>query len=189
MKTFIYMVRHGDSPKDGNERTRELTEKGRLDALRITNILQKEGIETVISSPYSRSILTVQQVANQIEKEVIVFEDLKEQIFIAGDKRISDKELYPLLQKLFSDPTYALEGGESNADCQKRAIKVLKEIINTYQGQKVVIGTHGAIMTLMMGFYDSRFDLNFLLHTTKPDIYRMEFKGQELVDVERLWEI
>ncbi|MGE7947966.1 histidine phosphatase family protein [Lysinibacillus sp. NPDC093688] len=189
MKTFIYMVRHGDSPKDGNERTRELTEKGRLDAQRITDFLQKEGVETVISSPYSRSILTVQQVANQIEKEVTVFEDLKEQIFIAGDKRISDKELFPLLQKSFSDPTYALEGGESNADCQKRAIKVLKEIINTYQGQKVVIGTHGAIMTLMMGFYDSKFDLNFLLHTTKPDIYRMEFNGQELVDVERLWEI
>jgi 2,3-bisphosphoglycerate-dependent phosphoglycerate mutase len=189
MKTFIYMVRHGDSPKDGNERTRELTEKGRLDAQRITDTLQKEGIDTVISSPYSRSILTVQEVANQIEKEVIVFEDLKERIFIDKEKRIPDKELFPLLQKSFSDPTYALKGGESNADCQKRAIKVLKEILNTYQGQKVVIGTHGAVMTLMMGFYDRRYDLNFLLHTTKPDIYRMEFDGQELVDVKRLWEI
>ncbi|MGE8034069.1 histidine phosphatase family protein [Lysinibacillus sp. KCTC 33748] len=189
MKTFIYMVRHGDSPKDGNERTRELTEKGRLDARRITDILQKEGIDTVISSPYSRSIQTVQEVANQIEKEVIIFEDLKEQLFIAGDKRISDEELFPFLQKSFSDPTYALEGGESNADCQKRAIKILEEIVNVYPGQKVVIGTHGAVMTLMMGFYDSRYDLNFLLQTTKPDIYRMEFNGQELVDVKRLWEI
>lgn len=26
-----------------------------------------------------------------------------------------------------------------------------KELLNTYQGQKVVVGTHGAIMTLMMG--------------------------------------
>ncbi|MGE7672885.1 histidine phosphatase family protein [Lysinibacillus sp. NPDC094403] len=189
MKTFIYMVRHGDSPKEGNERTRELTEKGKSDSRRITDILQKEGIDAVISSPYSRSILTVQKIAHQIEKEVIVFEDLKEQIFIAGDKRISDKELFPLLEKSFSDPSYALEGGESNADCQQRAIKVLKELLNTYQGQKVVIGTHGAIMTLMMGFYDSRYDLNFLLHTTKPDIYRMEFDGQELVDVKRLWEV
>jgi len=183
------MVRHGDSPKDGNERTRGLTEKGRLDAQRITDILQKEGIDTVISSPYSRSILTVEKVAEQIEKEVIVFEDLKEQIFIAGDKRISDKELFPFLAKSFSDPTYALKGGESNAACQKRAIKVLKELLNTFQGQKVVIGTHGAVMTLMMGFFDSKYDLNFLLHTTKPDIYRMEFVGQELVDVKRLWEI
>ena len=28
MKTFIYMVRHGDSPKFGKEATRGLTEKG-----------------------------------------------------------------------------------------------------------------------------------------------------------------
>ncbi|MFF2175945.1 histidine phosphatase family protein [Lysinibacillus sp. NPDC058147] len=189
MKTFIYMVRHGDSPKDGNERTRELTEKGRLDAQRITDILQKEGIDTVISSPYSRSILTVQKVAEQIGKEVIIFEDLKEQIFCTGDKRISDKELFPLLEKSFSDPTYALEGGESNADCQHRAIRVLKEILITNRGKKVVIGTHGAVMTLMMQFFDSRYDLNFLLHTTKPDIYRMEFDGQELIDVKRLWVI
>ncbi|PWN11852.1 histidine phosphatase family protein, partial [Bacillus thuringiensis] len=87
------------------------------------------------------------------------------------------------------DPDFALTGGESNVDCQKRAIKVLKELLNTYQGQKVVLGTHGAVMTLMMGYYDSKYELNFLLQTSKPDIYRMEFNGQELVEVKRLWEI
>ncbi len=82
-------------------------------------------------------------------------------------------------------------GGESNVDFQKRAIKVLKELLNIYRGQKVVLGTHGAIMTLMIGYYDSKYDLNFLLQTSKPDIYiyRMEFNGQELVEVKRLWEI
>ncbi len=102
---------------------------------------------------------------------------------------MSDKDLFPLLEKSFSDSNFALQGGESNADCQKRAIKVLKDIVNIYQGQKVVIGTHGAVMTLMMRYYDSKYDLNFLLQTTKPDIYRMEFEGQELVEVKRLWEI
>ena len=188
MKTFIYLVRHGDSPKEGNERTRELTEKGKLDAERITAILHEEGIDTVISSPYNRSILTVQQLAKQIGQEVIVFEDLKERIFTAEEKRISDKELFPVLEKSFSEPDFALTGGESNNDCQKRAIKVLKEILNIYQGRKVVLGTHGAVMTLLMGHYDSRYDLNFLLQTSKPDIYKMEFIGQELVGVTRLWE-
>ena len=33
MNTYIYMVRHGESPKlEGDERTRGLTEKGILDA-------------------------------------------------------------------------------------------------------------------------------------------------------------
>ena len=52
-----------------------------------------------------------------------------------------------------------------------------------------MVGTHGAVMALMMGYYDSKYDLNFLLHTSKPDIYRMEFNEQELMDVKRLWEI
>ncbi|NRD76618.1 histidine phosphatase family protein [Bacillus sp. BRMEA1] len=187
MKTFIYMVRHGDSPKDGNERTRGLTEKGQLDALRVTDVLKEEGIEAIISSPYNRAILTVQQLAIQIGQEVLVYEDLKERIFTAENIRISDKELFPLLKKSFSEPNFALLGAESNADCQKRAIKVLKDLLNIYRGRKVVLGTHGAVMALMMGYYDSKYDFNFLLHTSKPDIYRMEFNGQDLVDVKRLW--
>ncbi|PED05525.1 histidine phosphatase family protein [Bacillus pseudomycoides] len=188
MKTFIYMVRHGESPKiEGNERTRGLTEKGELDTYRITDILQGEGIDVFVSSPYHRSILTIQGLAKHLGQEVIVFEDLKERIFSAEDKRISDKELLPLLQKSFSDPNFALKGGESNAVCQKRAIKVFKELLKTYRGQKIVLGTHGAVMTLMMGYYDSQYDLNFLLHTSKPDIYRMEFNGEELEEVKRLW--
>ncbi|HEK9099153.1 histidine phosphatase family protein [Bacillus pfraonensis] len=188
MKTFIYMVRHGESPKtEGNERTRGLTEKGKLDAYRITDILQREGIEVFVSSPYNRSILTIQGLAKRLGQDVVVFEDLKERVFSAGDKRISDKELMPLLKRSFSNPNFALMGGESNAACQGRAIRVLKELLNTYRGQKVVLGTHGAVMTLMLGYYDIQYDLNFLLHTSKPDIYRMEFHGQELVEVKRLW--
>jgi 2,3-bisphosphoglycerate-dependent phosphoglycerate mutase len=95
MNTFIYMVRHGDSPKEGNERTRGLTEKGLLDAERITALLKEEDIDAVISSPYLRSILTV----DQIGQEVAVVEDFKERIFSSGDHRISDKELGPLLDR------------------------------------------------------------------------------------------
>lgn len=189
MNTIIYMVRHGESPKDGNERTRGLTDKGKLDAQKVSDVLIEEGIEVVISSPYHRSILTVQQLAIHLGQEVLVVEDLKERTFTSEDKRISDKELFPLLTKSFSESNFALLGGESNADCQKRAIKVMKKLLNTYQGRKVVIGTHGAVMALMMGYYDSKYNLNFLLHTSKPDIYKMVFNKQELVDIKRLWEI
>ena len=189
MNTIIYMVRHGESPKEGNERTRGLTDKGKLDAQQVSDVLIKEGIEAVISSPYDRSILTVQQLGIHLGQEVLVFEDLKERTFTSEDNRISDKELFPLLKKSFSEPNFSLLGGESNADCQKRAIKVLKKLLNTYQGRKVVIGTHGAVMALMMGYYDSKYDLNFLLHTSKPDIYRMVFNEQELVGIKRLWKI
>ena len=77
MSTFVYMVRHGESPKEGNERTRTLTEKGYLDVKRVTDILKEDEINIVVSSPYLRSILTVEQIARHIGKEVLVLENLK----------------------------------------------------------------------------------------------------------------
>ncbi|WP_433744436.1 histidine phosphatase family protein [Falsibacillus pallidus] len=187
MSTFVYMVRHGDSPKDGNERTRGLTEKGYLDAQRVTALLKDEQVDAVVSSPYLRSILTVEALAKQIGKEVLVMEDLKERVFSSEDNRVSDKELYPLLEKSFKDPNFTFQGGESNADCQKRAVNVLIELLHTFKEKRIVLGSHGAVMTLMMGYFDSRYDLKFLHSTSKPDIYKMEFNNQELVSVQRLW--
>ncbi len=183
------MVRHGESPKtEGTERTRGLTEKGKQDSGRISKILQKEAIDLFVSSPYQRAILTIKDLATDLGKEVLVFEDLKEKMFTQETTPLSDKELHPYLSRSFSNHDYALPGAESNTECQKRAIKVLKQLIKTYEGKKIVVGTHGAVMTLMMGYYDKQFDLNFLLHTTKPDIYRMEFLRNELVQVKRLWQ-
>ncbi len=89
MKTFIYMVRHGESPKtEGTERTRGLTEKGKLDVHQVTDLLQDEGIEVFVSSPYNRAVLTIQDSAERSGKEVLVFEDLKERIFTNEDIRL-----------------------------------------------------------------------------------------------------
>ncbi|ANC78528.1 phosphoglycerate mutase [Fictibacillus phosphorivorans] len=187
MSTIVYMVRHGDSPKEGNERTRGLTEKGYEDARRVAELLRDKKIDVVVSSPYLRSILTVDKVALHIGKEVLIREDLRERVFSSSENRLEDRDLGPLLEKSFEDFNFSLVGGESNAACQKRAVQVLKELLHTYKDKNMVIGTHGAVMTLMMNYFDSSFDLDFLYSTTKPDIYRLAFNDEELVTVERVW--
>ncbi|MFJ6414699.1 histidine phosphatase family protein [Terribacillus saccharophilus] len=187
MTTIIYMIRHGDSPKVGNERTRGLTDKGEQDAIKIAESLKEEGVEVFVSSPYTRAVETIRGLAEYAGKKVDEIEDLRERVFASGDTRISDEELLPLLKKSFADPNFSLPGGESNAACQKRAVAVLDNLVRTYQGSKIVIGTHGAVMTLMMGYYDSRYELDFLLQSSKPDVYRMEFNGLELLGIERVW--
>ncbi|MFK4468554.1 histidine phosphatase family protein [Bacillus sp. RC252] len=188
MNTYIYMVRHGESPKlEGDERTRGLTEKGILDAHRVTEILETEGIDTFISSPYKRAMLTIERSANYHEKEIVVYENLKECRFLSEDKIISDKEVYPLVKKMFSNPDFTLTGGESYVDCQRRVVKILKEILMDFQGHKIVVGTHGFVMTLMMNYFDNQYGLEFLMNTSKPDLYKLEFKDEQLINVERLW--
>ncbi|MDQ0195288.1 histidine phosphatase family protein [Paenibacillus wynnii] len=189
MKTTIYMVRHGESPKtEGNERERGLTDKGSSDANRITELLKEEGIDVFVSSPYKRAILTIEELAQSLDKEIIVIEDLKEMVFLSEDRIMPDKELYPYLERILSDTDFTFPGGESSGICQKRAILILKDILTKYRGQKVAIGTHGLVMTLMMRYFDKQYDLNFLLQTSKPDIYRMELIDEELVETKKLWE-
>lgn len=188
MNTYIYMVRHGESPKlEGNERTRGLTEKGSLDAHRVTDILKTEEIDAFISSPYNRAVLTIEKTAGFYEKEILIYENLKECMFLSEDQIISDKEVYPLVKKMFSNQNFALTEGESYKDCQRRVVKVLKEILMDFQGQKIVIGTHGLVMTQMMNYFDNQYEFEFLIHISKPDIYKLEFKDEQLMDVERLW--
>ncbi|TCW57337.1 2,3-bisphosphoglycerate-dependent phosphoglycerate mutase [Bacillus thuringiensis] len=188
MNTYIYMVRYGESSKlEGSERTRGLTEKGSLDAHRVTDILKTEGIDTFISSPYKRAVLTIEKTANFYEKEILIYENLKECMFSSGDQVISDKEVYPLVKKMFSNHDFALMKGESYKDCQRRVVKVLKEILMDFQGQKIVIGTHGLVMTLMMNYFDKQYGFEFLIHTLKPDIYKLEFNDEQLLNIKKLW--
>lgn len=90
MKTYVYMVRHGESPKtENNERTRGLTDKGWSDAKRITEILKNEGINVFVSSPYRRAVLTIEELAECYDKEILLFEELRELEFF---KRKSDND-------------------------------------------------------------------------------------------------
>lgn len=188
MKTFIYMVRHGESPKtEGDERTRGLTEKGRSDARIITQLLKDERIDAFISSPYKRAMATIEELAQSVGKEIVVLEELRELVFIGNNQIMADSELYPLVKKMFTEPDFSLPGGESIAICRNRVVRTFRNILQQYRGQKVAIGTLGAVMTLMMGYFDSQYDLDFLLTTSKPDIYRMEFQDEVLVETKRLW--
>ncbi|NUU59152.1 histidine phosphatase family protein [Paenibacillus agri] len=191
MKTFIYMVRHGESPKvdGGNERTRGLTLKGESDAQIVAELLNVEGINTFISSPYKRAILTIEGLAQSLGKEVIIIEELKEIVFLGDNKILSNKEVYPLVKKMFSEPDFLLPGGESFMNCRNRVVPIFENIIRKYEGQKIVIGTHGVVMTMMMEYFDPQFGLDFLLKTSKPDVYKLEFDEGLLTRTERLWRV
>lgn len=190
MKTIIYMVRHAESPyTEGNERTRGLTPKGKINVEKVTEVLKDEGIDIIISSPYARAILTVEGLAQKLNLDIKTFEDLRELLFAGEDYIIENIELMSVIREKFNDTDYALPGGESNAVCQNRSIAVLKSILKENEGKKIAIGTHGLVMTLMMNYFDLNYGVDFLNQLKKPDIYKMEFENLELKEVTRLWNV
>lgn len=86
MLTNIYFVRHAHSVYTPDEMGRPLSKQGMADAARITQLLEKENINRVISSPYKRAIQTVEGTAKLIGREVEIMDSFKE-------RKLSEKTL------------------------------------------------------------------------------------------------
>ncbi|MNW55506.1 Phosphoserine phosphatase 1 [compost metagenome] len=189
IKTIVYFIRHAESPFiAGKERTRGLSEKGKLDSTKIKDVLRNEEIEILISSPYERSILTIKDLAIELNIEIVLEEDLRERQLVGEGCVITREDFFDSKRKLYEDRNYSFPGGESSKDAQKRAIKVFKKIIEKFNGKRIVIGTHGDIMTLMMNYFDNTYGFEFWESTTMPDIYKLEFEENTLNNVTRLWD-
>lgn len=127
----------------------------------------------------------IEGLAQYLGLDIEIFEDLREKHFT--DHFVGEDKLWWSIKESFNDFEYQLPGGESNADCQRRAIAVIKSILKQHAGKNIAIGTHGMVMTLMMSYFDASYGFEFLKQLTKPDLYKLEFEAAELKHVTRLW--
>jgi 2,3-bisphosphoglycerate-dependent phosphoglycerate mutase len=188
MKTYIYFVRHAISPFSlDNERDRGLSEQGKIDSIRVAELLSTEGIDVVASSTFVRAVETVRPLADHLNKEILQFEDLVERPIASLKYEIFEEELVKGIEKSFTDIDYCLAEGETTRQAQNRSVPTFEQILSVYKGKKVAIGTHGNIMTIILKYYDDRYGFDFWKQTSKPDIYKLEFDDYELLRVERMW--
>lgn len=183
MLTHLYLVRHAHSTYSPNELSRPLSEDGLLTADTVTEILKKENIDIIYSSPYKRALQTVQGLANYLDQEVQIVEDLKERIL--AEKPV--KDFKKAINKVWLDYDFSWSGGESNRIAQKRGVQAIFQILENHIGKNIVIGSHGNIMVLIMNYFDNKYDFNFWQNLEMPDIYKLTFNRNKLVNVHKKW--
>lgn len=77
--TRVYFVRHTQPEHDWKEdRTRPLTEEGKVDSAIVLEFLKDKKIDSFYCSPYKRSMDTIADVAAFFGKEIITDERLRE---------------------------------------------------------------------------------------------------------------
>lgn len=185
MITEIYLVRHADSNySSGDEATRTLSERGRIDALTVTELLLKERIQAVYSSPYVRAVQTVEGIADRLRVTIDLDERFREREFAQFDSIVTDP--FEAMERGFIEPHFALPGGESIRDVELRGISAINEVLQKHNGKRVAIGIHGGIMTVIMHHFDTQFDANFLRQLPKPDIRKLSFKNANFVGAEKV---
>ena len=189
MITTVYFVRHAHSPWVPNrEVERPLSDRGREDAARVADRLSDRPVDAVLSSPYVRALETVEPVADRHGLDVDVAEGFRERRLTDGPAESIGETFESAIDGVWSDPTFAWPGGESNEDARERGVRALERILERHAGETVVVGTHGNLLTLLLGHYDDRFGFAFWRdELTTPDVYAARFDDAALVDVERRW--
>lgn len=182
MVTAIYLVRHAHSVYTPDELARPLSEKGMDDREKITELLSENEIDVFLSSPYLRAAQTIEGAANDYRKEIIPIEGFKERTLTEAPAA----DFQSAISKVWNDWTFSWEGGESNQAAQTRGVQSLFNVLEDYQGQNVVIGTHGNLMVLIMNYFDKRYDFEFWKRLEMPDIYKLTFQGKQFIDCQRL---
>ena len=156
IRTQIIIVRHGQTQwnirkiRQGHLDS-ELTDKGVAQARALGQRLARESFTALYSSDLGRALHTARMIAAVTGHAIVTDERLRERhlgVFqgLSGDE-IKDKhpEEYRLHRTL--GPEYVIPGGESVRQQVARNVDCLDEIALKYPGEKVVVVTHGGVVS------------------------------------------
>ena len=178
MKT-IYVVRHAKA--EGQPRESHLTMEGNKQAEQLVHFFQDKPIDRIISSPFLRTLQTIQPLAEMRKLPIIQDERLAERVLSSRD--------YPdwkeQLSLSFENFEMVLEGGESNQSGYERACSILEEIIQG-DDKNVILVTHGNLMTLLLRYFNDKAGIDELFALSNPDVYEISINGEQK-SMTRIW--
>ncbi|MSR92214.1 histidine phosphatase family protein [Inconstantimicrobium porci] len=179
--TEVYFVRHAEPDLSIHEDfIRPLSNKGKKDAYNLVTFFNDKKIDAVLSSPFLRTIDTVRNIAFKFQVEIQTVDDFRERKI---DGWIDDFNSYTKNQWL--DFNYKLKSGESLKEVQCRNINALTKVLNEYNGQTIVIGTHGTALSTIINYYDHTYGYeDFIkIKNQMPLVVKMVFEDEKCISI------
>ncbi|HJP70789.1 MAG TPA: histidine phosphatase family protein [Candidatus Limnocylindria bacterium] len=174
----VLLVRHAEPIPGGepgpDDNARGLTDAGAAAAAELAVELDGFEISAIYSSPYARAVATVTPLAQRRNLQVQLIDDLRER----------DLSQAPLddwratLEQAWADADFAVSGGETGRDAQRRAVAVL-DLLRTRHpdGGRLVLGSHGNLISLILHALEPGVDFAFNMAMPTPAIYRLTHDG------------
>lgn len=181
--TIIYYVRHArPNYENHDDFLRELTKEGVESSQRVCEYLKDKKITAIYSSPYRRAVDTIEPFAKSAKLDIQVKEEFRERKITSV--WIGDFVTYSKQQ--WKDFSYKLPEGECLAEVQQRNIKALQEVLESHEGQNVVIGGHGTALSTILNYYDRYFGYEQFeqIKNIMPLIVLISFEGTKCVGYE-----
>ena len=182
--TEVFFVRHAEpNYNNHDDRSRELSEKGLRDRKLVTQFLCQKKIHAVFSSPFKRAIDTVSDFANLSDYAVEIIDDFRERK--VGNSWIEDFDTFSRMQ--WSNFSYKLPDGESLREVQRRNIHALNNLLTSFRGKSIAVGSHGTALSTIINYYDPSFQYEEFaeIQNLMPWIVQFSFDGLRCIQIQK----
>lgn len=151
----LFIIRHGESMGNigkSNDHDCPLSERGQEQAAFAAECFRDNPLDVIVSSPYTRALMTAQPMARNHGLPIHVNKDAHENSMGAAAPYRSIKDLQRQFPETVFDSDFHPEeqytaGFETGATSLLRAYKVLNELLTKYRGKRVAIFGHAGFNT------------------------------------------
>ncbi len=182
--TKLLFIRHAESDSSIKDAfSRPLTSDGVEKAKNLVTLLKEKEIDAFYSSPYIRSVHTIQYLADSRKLKITKDENLRER-----NVGIWVEDFWPYAEKQWTNFDFKESGGESLNEVQERNIHAVNNILKNHQNQTVVVGTHGTALCTILNYYDKELGFEFFksMAHKMPFLVELTFDDAEYKSMEIL---
>jgi broad specificity phosphatase PhoE len=150
----IFLSRHAETEanREGKimgQSDSPLTEKGISDTGKRIEVLSKEDIDIIISSPLGRALATAAMISKELNKPVVIHDGLAELSSGLWEGKYRHEVLpdkVPIRKSWHEKPP----GGESFYGCEERVKRVIKLVRSLSMKYKILLVGHGGINQVLL---------------------------------------
>lgn len=176
MNNKLIFIRHAETKIDKDIPIEEwaLTETGEEQAKQIANSGEFDDADMLISSEENKAYLTIKPLADKLNKEIIRVEDLGE-IKRPDSEKLTSEEYKKMKKMIFEDLDFTKYNWETANHALSRFRKAVDGINNKYESKKIIICSHGTVLTLFFAYLQNK--LNNLIERWRS----LEFGGYGVI--------
>ena len=205
MNTIIYLIKHAEEfDENGIRNTNETTQimnekyilsvKGEEQAKKLSQNIELQDIDVLWSSSYARAKGTAKYIANKNNIKMNIDSSLNERKLgnLEDLTEWMKNKKFGVVQAYLANKDWKGKDGESCNEATKRVTEFVKEILEEYKGKRIVLVSHGALISFLLTNWCNLNEEMKLIYNNKiieikePSITKLTFNGQELEDLEQI---
>lgn len=205
MNTIVYLVKHADELQENgikniDDTTQLINEKyilsvkGEEQSRKLSENSELANIDVLWSSSYARAKATAKYIAYKNNIEINIDSSLNERKLgnLEDLSKWMENKTIGVVQAYLQNQKWKAREGESCEDATKRVTHFLQKILKENKGKRIVLVSHGALISFLLTNWcdlDDEMKLIFnnkVIEIKEPSITKLTFENQKLLNIESI---